>query len=214
MKDLIIQDSRQWIYRLCDFTKSEEIIIKNTFLKISKEFTSDYIINENNKYVITSLLEYFTGNGNLDLKKGIYLHGSFGTGKTIIMQIIRKLLSVFFPFSPNGFYSTSVEQIIDHYKKENNLTKFGNNGDDIPLNICINEFGKKLNEKIYGTDANAILESLFMIRYELFQQGRLTHVTSNFNPQKLNMEPTIKDRMIEMFNIIELKGESFRKRLR
>jgi len=49
-----------------------------------------------------------------------------------------------------------------------------------------------------------------MVRYELLQTGILTHVTSNFRPEKLKIEQIVKDRMVEMFNFIEIKGESLR----
>lgn len=199
------------ISKLCDFTKSEEIQIKKEFLKIGEiALGKQYQITEFNKEIITSLIKYFTGNGDIDLTKGIYLYGDYGTGKTRIFEIIRKLLAKLFPFNPNGYSIASIEMIVEHYKSEKNLTKYGYNKNDIPLNLCINEFGKKMNEKHFGTDVNAIIESLFMIRYELYQQGKITHVTSNYSPSELNYPPIIKDRISEMFNFIEIKGESFR----
>jgi len=170
----------------------------------------DYIFTGNNKHVLNLLLPYFTGNGSLDLNKGIYLYGSFGTGKTIMFEIIRKWLAELFRFNQNGFYSTSIEEIIEYYKKDNSFGKFGYGVDGMNMNICINEFGKKVNEKIYGNDVNELLNSLIMIRYELFRNQKITHVTSNYHPEKLKLEPIIKDRIVEMFNFIELKGESFR----
>jgi hypothetical protein len=38
----------------------------------------------------------------------------------------------------------------------------------------------------------------------------LTHVTSNFHPKQIQIESILIDRMIEMFNFIELKGNSLR----
>lgn len=61
------------------------------------------------------------------------------------------------------------------------------------------------------TNSNAIVSSLFMIRYELFQKGFFTHVTSNYHPKDLGFESVIMDRINEMFNFIEFKGDSFRR---
>ncbi len=171
------------------------------------------------KTIITELLKYFTGNeSEYSLKKGIYLYGSFGVGKTVIFRIIQRLLSAISPLgedgkkiNKNGFMITSLEQIIETYKSDGNMDYFGYRKESKPIHLCINEFGKPINEKIYGTQANELIYSLFMIRYELFQTGYLTHTTSNFRPEKLNIEPIIKDRMVEMFNFIEVKGESLRK---
>jgi len=196
---------------LCNLGKGEEKYIKEHYLIVANSLiTDEYKINDNNKGVITELLKYFTGNGELDLNKGIYLYGDYGTGKTIIFEAVRCVISDIFPFNPNGYLTTSVERIIEHYKIESNLVRFGYSVDDIPINLCINEFGKVVQEKIYGTDVNKIIESLFMIRYELFQLGKLTHVTSNVSPQELNYPALVKDRMSEMFNFIEIKGKSFR----
>lgn len=199
------------ISKLCDFSAKDELIIKKKFIYYGdKILGKKYIVNEKNKGVITELLKYFTGNGELDKNKGIYLYGQYGTGKTIIFEVIRKLLADLFPFNPNGYKIASVETIVEHYKTEHNLVKFGYNINDIPLNLCINEFGKKMSEKVYGTDVNHVIESLFMIRYELFQSGKLTHVTSNIAPKDLEYPAIVKDRINEMFNFIEIKGESFR----
>lgn len=205
-----IEELRQTrIVNLCDFDKNE-VTIKKEFINIANDITGKYIIKE--PEILTGLLKYFTGSiGVYDLNKGIYLFGKFGVGKTVMFKIIQKLIAKLFPFNKNGFHITSIEQIIDHYKKENNLDKFGYREESKPLHLCINEFGKSINEKIYGTNADAIIHSLMMVRYELFQKGKLTHVTSNYNPAKLDVEPIIKDRLVEMFNVIEITGDSFRK---
>jgi predicted ATPase len=198
------------IKRIIDFNENE-VAIKRQFLRIASELIGkEYIVRKENAENITALLRYFTGNKELDLNKGIYLYGPFGCGKTALMASIRKFIATYWPFNPNGFLSVSLEEIIEFYKLKNNLNKFGYNINGDPIGLCINEFGKTMDEKIYGTNADYIITSLFMIRYELFQSGKLTHVTSNFAPGDLNIEPIVKDRISEMFNFIELKGNSFR----
>jgi len=51
-----------------------------------------------------------------------------------------------------------------------------------------------------------------MIRYELFQErDAITHATSNYYPGDLKcFDDALLDRFKEMFNFIELKGDSFR----
>lgn len=198
--------------RLCDFAENEKLI-KTEFLKIADEvIRSEYVIRDDNRGKITDLLKYFTGNPcELNPNKGIYIFGTYGCGKTVLFKTIQLLLARLFPFSPNGFQITSLEQIIEKFKAEKNLDYFGYREDSTPNYLCINEFGKRLDEKIFGTDANAVITSLFMIRYELFQQGYYTHITSNFHPKDLELEPVVRDRLNEMFNFVEFKGESFRR---
>lgn len=204
--------TEQKVKKLIEFEIVIETALKRQFLRIASEMIGkDYQVSKANGIIITNLLIYFTGNaGNYDLNKGIYIYGDYGLGKTILMASIRKLLAIYFPFNANGFLSVSLEKIIEHYKNTGNVTKYGYGINDNPINLCIDEFGKEMNEKIYGTSADNVIHSLFMMRYELFQKGKLTHVTSNFNPNEINIEPIIKDRMAEMFNFIEIKGESFR----
>lgn len=210
--NLIISGSKSKMSFLCEWNLKNERIIKKTFMEIGSELIArKYVVKEEHRDILTGMLKYFTGNEcEYDLSKGIYLHGNFGVGKTILFQTIRKTLALLFPFSPNGFGITSIEQIIERFKKDNAYGTYGYNKEDMPINLCINEFGKKVNEKIYGTAAEQVVDSLFMIRYELFQSGRFTHVTSNYNPSVLTVPPIIQDRIKEMFNFIELTGESLR----
>jgi len=210
----------QKVSKLIDFDKEHEIIIKNLYLSIGEScFPGKFLVGKEHGRIITGLLKYFTGNpGEYDLTKGIYLHGDFGLGKTTIFAIIRKLLSEISPIdetgkkqNANGFLITSIEQIIETYKEDGNMDYYGYRRDSKPINLCVNEFGKSINDKIYGTDADYLINSLMMIRYELFQKGILTHVTSNFHPSKLKTEKILSDRYVEMFNFIELKGESLRR---
>jgi len=197
--------------KLIDFDQSE-ITIKNNFLKIASDYIgSEYEVSKENAPKLTDMLRYFTGNEGLDLNKGIYLYGTFGCGKTALMASIRRYLATYFPFNANGFLSVSLEKIIEDYKSDGNIAKYSYGINDNPINLCIDEFGKEMNEKIYGTSADSVIKSMFMVRYELFGRGKLTHVTSNFSPEELNLEPILKDRMAEMFNFIHLKGDSFRK---
>lgn len=207
------------ISRLVNFEENE-LTLKKLFIEIGKNVVGqNFKVEKEHAEIITNLLRYFTGNkGAYNLDKGIYLHGPFGVGKTTIFRIMRSLLAhiaVTDPYgkriNPNGFLITSIENIIETYKNDGNLEYFGYRRETTPIHICINEFGKKVNDKIYGTDANDIINSLFMIRYELFQFGKVTHVTSNFHPKQIQIESIIIDRMIEMFNFIELKGNSLRK---
>jgi len=219
MKSLsTIPDSN--ITKLFDFTFEVERELKKMYLEIGKSIVGKNLkVQGEMKAIITELLKYFTGNeSEYSLKKGIYLYGNFGVGKTVTFKIIQRLLSVISPLdwsgkkiNANGFMITSLEQIIETYKADGNMDYFGYRRESKPIHLCINEFGKPINEKIYGTQANELIYSLFMIRYELFQTGILTHVTSNFRPEKLKIEQIVKDRMVEMFNFIEVKGESLRK---
>jgi DNA replication protein DnaC len=194
--------------------KELTIDIKNAFMISAKTILPDFVVTPELVKPLNDICTYFLGlEGNLSLNKGLYLMGEYGVGKSTLMMCFRQWLADWWPFNGNGFSITSVEEIIERYKNENNLTKFiyvESNGFESPKHLLINEFGKKIDEKIYGTEASQIVNNLMMIRYDLFQRrGLLTHITSNTLPY--STEKALTDRYIEMFNLIEIGGKSFRK---
>jgi hypothetical protein len=188
----------------------------------------DYVINDNNKEIITKLIIYFNGSPlaedlGISLKKGIFLCGNFGAGKTEIFRITHKYLENIANPNPNIYRNTSVEEILTTLRRgtdDSNLFTFNQIENTFgikksnPLNICINEFAVNYDMKIYGTEASILMESFYMKRYEIFQNNRkLTHATCNYDIETIqkSFPERIVDRFKEMFNILELKGGSFRK---
>lgn len=200
---------------LADFSNIEiERICKWQFFSLAKCQIKDFKIIEANRTTLNGLFYYFNGNtGTFDINKGIYMFGNFGCGKTSLFGLFSKYLSIYFPFSEYGFGNVSVEEIVDEYKKNNLTEKFViSENSNQPIRYCFHEIGKEINEKYYGTDINQVLNSLMMRRYEIFQKyGTVTHVTSNFHPRELKcFDDAVKDRMKQMFNFVEWKGDSFR----
>ena len=208
-------------FRVVDHNKikqlEEELTpqMKFNFMASADKICEGYKIDSELKEDLNDLCKYFLGiEGKLTLKKGIFLSGTYGAGKSTLMMVIRQWLADYWKESGNGFMVTSIEEIIQTYKTTNSLDKFVNNSDDPyrsgARHLLINEFGGEMNDKIYGVESQQILDSLMKMRYDLFQQKKkLTHCTSNFAPSSNNM--ALLDRYIEMFNVIEIKTKSQRK---
>lgn len=202
--------------QLFSLNREFEMFFKNEISGIAKNIVPNFVFTDEIKELYDSLFLYFSGNnGKLDLNKGIYIYGEYGVGKTITMRIFNKFLQTYFNFTSNNFGITSIEEIAEYYKSTGNLLKFGKTfeqGKLICHNKCINELGKPLEEKYYGTNIQNVINSMLMVRYELFQEGKaITHATSNYHPGELEcFDDAILDRFKEMFNFVELKGESFR----
>ncbi len=210
----MMEGGKSIVNKLIELTPEVSATLKIGIFNTGKSMVPDFILSEDMKIVFNSLFLYFTGNGGYDMSKGIYLYGEFGVGKTITMSIFSRFLATFFPFSANGFGITSVEKISESYRDNGNIAKYGRNTEDNkPFNLCINEFGKPIDEKFYGTNIQYVINSMLMARYEIFQEKKiLTHATSNFHPGKLDcFDSALMDRFKEMFNFIEIKGDSFRK---
>lgn len=192
---------------------TEEIELK--FMISAFKVVPQFNVSDNLIKPISDLTKYFLGiEGNLSLNKGLYLYGDYGVGKSTLMIIFRQFLASNWIGSGNGFTVTSIEDIIRHYKTEGNLDKYVDNPDDPyrpgARHLLINEYGGLLKDKVYGVDSQQIIDSLIKIRYDLFQcEHKLTHITSNYPP--ISDNDAINDRLIEMFNIVQIKGKSLRK---
>lgn len=200
----------------------------NGVLNIAKTLVKDYKINETNKEVFKLLLLYFTGNPEFltefkkktgvegSFNKGIMLIGTVGTGKSLFFEIFKNYTRNI--IRANSFQAYTSLDIIDSvnvsgasFLEKFNHNFFGNKAK--PLRVYIDDIAAK-NETVknYGTEIN-VIEQLLSIRYNVFQRyGTLTHCTTNKYPSELVEVYDVRtvDRMKEMFNIIELKGKSFR----
>ena len=216
-KTEMVTNSQSLIKQIYTPRKEFDKILKAGIMSIANEIVPDFVLSDEMKELYGELFLYFTGNeSKYNLNKGIYLYGDYGVGKTVTMRIFSKFLQKYFNFGSNNFGITSLEEIAEYYKTNGNLLKYGRNFEDgklIAYHKCINEFGKPLDEKHYGTNIQNVLNSMLMLRYELFQEKHaITHTTSNFHPNKLScFDNALLDRFKEMFNFIPVGGKSFRK---
>ena len=174
-----------------------------------KEYVMDYA---NRKAVIKGMILYFNNDKRcckfgFDLKKGIALTGKNGVGKTLLFEIFQEYNRMIFS---KTFRITSNEDIIHKWNNDNNELYTFNNSK--PVNLVINEFEYISNQKHYGFSVADYFNQFYMIRYELFEKGIKTHVTTNhdFNHIKKHYPEKLISRFNQMFKFIELKGDSFR----
>lgn len=197
--------------------------------RISRNIEPNFKVTEHNSDTLKLLLMYFTRNPAFitklkdisgiegSFKKGIMLIGAVGTGKSLMFRIFKEYTKVI--LGTNSFQMHTAIDIIDNVNVSGieYLDKYSHNFNEkkpYPIRCYIDDIAAK-NEIIqhYGTKVN-VIEQLLSLRYNLQQRyGTLTHASSNKYPNEFRAlyDDRIADRMKEMFNIIELKGESFRK---
>ena len=222
----IIKYDRNIIEQQSINIEKHQILIKKIALHIQPnyKFTNDINI------ILDLFMAYFSGQKNIisefnknnkteiSLSKGILLVGSVGSGKSLIFDIFKIYTSKV--IHKNSFQQYQVGDIIDNlnikgkiYFEKFSYNRSSNNIPD-PITCYIDDIASR-NEIVnhYGSVYNSMQE-LLTIRYNIFSKFRkLTHISTNLYPNQLKEIYGIRviDRMKEMFNVVELKGGSFRK---
>ena len=168
-------------------------------MEIRHEIVQDFIVDDQNKETLNQLYFYLIGDERCkyELNKGIYLWGSVGCGKTMIMEIILLLIEEF----GNKITHTVVSRTLPDLVKEKGIWYFEKKIlliDDVVKESLENDWNKFAFIK------------LIEMRYNV---GSWTFVTSNYSPDRINQVYGLMtfDRLLSMTNIVELKGKTKRK---
>lgn len=162
--------------------------------------------------------------GPYDPHKGLWIWGDIGTGKSTLLKIIQEYCRIvrkperYRDIShpnrlrkdvlPYGFRITNANYVTGAYARD------GYPGIEEYIANCrqaFDEVGRECVPTGYYGNLENIFQYIFQRRYDL-RRGDFTHVTSNLNPQQIGAVygDHIYDRCIEMFNFVEMKGESWR----
>ncbi len=192
-------------------------------IKIAEHYEPNFEVTKENENILRLMLLYFTGNPLFEtetkgsLNKGIMLVGGVGTGKSLLFKIFQSYTRNI--LLTNSFQNFTAIDIVDSVNINGVewMQQFSHNVVDKisrPIRCYIDDIASRQeNVMHFGTKTN-VIEQLLSLRYNVFERyGTLTHVSTNLYPASMAefYESRIIDRMKEMFNIIELGGESFRK---
>lgn len=189
----------------------------------------DFVINDQNKEVINTMILYFAKHsdflsaknilgGEPTFKKGILLLGNVGSGKTILMDIFKRAVSdnrspfmkksqafttVFakdLPYLIESEGLGAMKKYTDQYKKED-----GEARNNI---INIEDIGAEKKEKHlnYGSQYDLIDTLIDVRNRHLTFSGIITHGTTNHNAKQLSelYDERFVSRLYSTFNIIPL----------
>lgn len=169
-----------------------------------------FVINDNNRQILNDLYDYAHGEGRYNYKKGIFFYGEVGTGKSTMMKILAEYQRLF----GHGFKCVNCSSLTASFAtygidelNESTWNEYGTRRK--PVERGFDELGREtLPARYFGNELN-VMQHVLQLRYDLKVK---THITTNLKIEEIEHRygAHIYDRCIEMFNFIEVKGESFR----
>ena len=200
--------------------------MKEQFWDYAKKYTSNtretkLRVNDENKEVIKALYQYFTNDpafwdnktvmNEPSLRKGIWLAGNTGSGKTLLLEIFSKYKLKHVPFE---MISTREMNRRFNSKGHDGIAKYSY--DSVRTNatsitsinhVAFDDLGNEESETVYFNNIISVMEHVLDERYRHFTKHQLiTHVTTNMTLDQVGETygNRIKSRVNEMFNIIYL----------
>lgn len=220
MKIIQIIQNQKITTKDSDITLSKEynLQLRQLFSEIVKEHIPDFKYDQYNTDVIKNLFLYFTGQkGEYDLRKGIWLMGGNGTGKTSLLYIFSEFGIRRF----KGFKVYDCTEIVNDYAMNGDLDSYTNNKlgkSRQAVNMGFDELGREyIPANHFGQKLN-VMQHILHIRYNLWRkEGVQTYITTNCDVDEIHKlydkpdDSFISDRIREMYNVIVLGGKSRRK---
>lgn len=173
-----------------------------------------------NQMKIDEVVKYFSGDPTclLDLHKGIYLFGTVGVGKTVLMEaanlfchtIEDRMEQAGMKVPNRGFRIFPVEGIVSEIEATKDLGKLQRyyKGE-----VCLDDIGVEDPYNHYGKPIDLVANILSERYKNYYATGQITHATSNLESEKWGARygERIDSRCSEMFNRVSLIGEDKRK---
>lgn len=186
----------------------EAIMVLQAIIRISGK---NLIYTETEKEIIRNLIKYFLndGTGKYDIKKGIYMYGFYGSGKTQLLQLFQAFTNLlnYNKFDKINYKILNDKIKIQGIKAAENISKYNN--------LFVDDLGF-LNESKINSFGNTydLLMSIVNERYEKwFYSNIKTFYTTNIlidNIKEIYGEG-ISGRIIDSCNLIKFTETNHRR---
>jgi len=203
--------------------KANELLMKRENRKFE--------IDQYNEYAVDFFISYFFTHQQLKEmrgvnRKGIYLYGNIGTGKSLLFEILEYLYRDIEDKKINTEFLNTIRiktlntiEIVDQYRSQ--LSRPGQlASNDQTLyqktamgTIHFEDLGAENKINHYGNIAE-VMSEILQIRYSRLNKTKCkTFITSNLTPGQVQDRygERVYDRMFQLFNFLKLNGKSRRK---
>lgn len=154
-------------------------------------------------YQSESLMRYL----GINYKKGLFVNGPVGCGKTTLFMILQKLVPSDERFIIKSCKRVTLDFSINGFRTIHNLTDSSLLGN---MNIMFDDLGAESKMTYFGNECN-VFNEIISLRYELFKKSKIkTHFTSNICARIVEdlYSERIRSRLREMVNIISFPKNS------
>lgn len=197
-------------------------LFKKIFFRAAQEYCDrndfDFEVDSGNKNFLGHFCRYWNRDPafellkNISLRKGLYVFGSYGTGKTSSFRIIRNM-SEQYGLRALWFPIISAQEVVDRYnteKKKDDVIEYYSKG-----TFLFDDLGSEtVGNNVYQYGKEDIFVRILLNRYRNFETRRTkTHITTNLDFSQIENRygRQISDRLVRMFNRLKLDGASRRK---
>lgn len=201
------QQFKIYTERLNKTSLIEPLTSEQLFDKIKK--TPWLVLDEHNEQIISDMCLYFTGDQRspYDPKKGLFLYGPVGTGKTTIISLFRLNQVCSFPVVACRQISYDFQrhghEAVGKYKFSGKFPEAKQLYGQEETGYCFDDLGTEIDKKHFGNESNVMAE-IILDRYDNKELKGKTHVTSNLNSTMIEERYgyRVRSRIREMFNVV------------
>lgn len=210
---------------VADSSRSPSRNEKLDFLRVCREVCPGFRVSEALKPVMNSLLRWcLMLDGPLVPEKGLWLWGSIGSGKSAMLEIVKRYCFLVRPAKAYREVLNPKSLRQDRWKYSFRITNasevagaFAKDGYPgletyiLEPRQAFDEVGRECIPTGYFGNMENVFQYIIQRRYDL-RYNDFTHVTSNLHRDQIPevYGEHIADRCNEMFNFVEISGESWR----
>jgi DNA replication protein DnaC len=192
----------------------------NSIVQKRSQGTISLVLNPEMKVAVNMVCQYmntepdFLDNEGFEFRKGLWLYGAFGSGKTILMltyKTVRERL-----FKTKCGFKTCVEMneaflkmdvYLNRIAAEDGITTFKNRLDKVER--IFDDLGEEETTVSNYANKYCVMGTILSERHKGFPDTK-THITTNLSSKQVESlyGGRINSRMYEMFNFIKLGGSA------